>query len=241
MSMKLHDITGKNRYCGPAVIAALTGITTDEAADAIRHHSGQRSVRGAFTIYVLRALRDFGIESSKIDGARGLTLAKWSEVARGRRCTFLVVAGNHFQIVKGDTYTCGRIRARVSLNDKLVSRRARVEEIYELSGAPRRPTSLAHPCSIEAQRRKAAQRSASNQARRQAVSLAEQHGCRIEVERVGGLCNYWVSAPDELESHQDYPWYCDHVVYTWGEVSDRIRAIVEFRESLDETDPLGVL
>ena len=32
----------KNRYCGPAVISALTGITTAEAARRIREHTGRR-------------------------------------------------------------------------------------------------------------------------------------------------------------------------------------------------------
>ena len=33
-----------NNYCGPAVISAVTGMTTGEAARLIRHVSGQKMV-----------------------------------------------------------------------------------------------------------------------------------------------------------------------------------------------------
>ena len=32
----LHRVRGRNRYCGPSAIAAVLGITTDEAAAALR-------------------------------------------------------------------------------------------------------------------------------------------------------------------------------------------------------------
>ena len=35
-----------NNYCGPAVISAVTGMTTGEAARLIRHVSGQKMVKG---------------------------------------------------------------------------------------------------------------------------------------------------------------------------------------------------
>ena len=51
-------VTDHNRYCGPAVISAVTGMNTGEAARLIRSISGQKAVKWAFTTHLLRALQD---------------------------------------------------------------------------------------------------------------------------------------------------------------------------------------
>ena len=62
-----HISTDRNRYCGPAVISAVTGMNSGEAARLIRSVSGQRAVRGAFTTHVRRALTLCGIQSIQLD------------------------------------------------------------------------------------------------------------------------------------------------------------------------------
>lgn len=42
----LHPALGNNRFCGPGAMAALTGMSTDEAAAAIRKTTGKRAVFG---------------------------------------------------------------------------------------------------------------------------------------------------------------------------------------------------
>ena len=37
-----NSTSDRNRYCGPAVISAVTGMVTGEAARLIRHVSGQK-------------------------------------------------------------------------------------------------------------------------------------------------------------------------------------------------------
>ena len=70
--MKIHSVNrvkGGNRYCGPAAISAVTRCTTDDAAKAIRYHSGQRAVMGCFTEDLKRALRShWGVESKRVCG-----------------------------------------------------------------------------------------------------------------------------------------------------------------------------
>ena len=51
----------KNRFCGPAVISALTGITTGEAARRIREHTGRRQITGTWGDELKPVFADLGI------------------------------------------------------------------------------------------------------------------------------------------------------------------------------------
>ena len=51
----------KNRFCGPAVISALTGITTGEAARRIREHTGRRQITGTWGDEIKPVFADLGI------------------------------------------------------------------------------------------------------------------------------------------------------------------------------------
>jgi hypothetical protein len=135
----LNRPAGHNRYCGPAVISFLTGMTTNDAAAAIRQYSGQRAVRGAHTYHVRPVLHDNGIRTEPVLGLemRGKTLAGALRRLRSeKRLTegrvYLIVAGNHFQLVSGRRYACGRVGEIISTADKRIKKRARVEAVYEM-------------------------------------------------------------------------------------------------------------
>ena len=51
----------KNRFCGPAVISALTGITTGEAARRIREHTGRRQITGTWGDEIKPVFADLGV------------------------------------------------------------------------------------------------------------------------------------------------------------------------------------
>ena len=137
--MKIKNVNNStsdvNRYCGPAVISAVTGMTTGEAARLIRHVSGQRKVTGSHTFHVLRALSLCNIQNVKTTVVTRPTLAQWLKGSKDVRTSgrvYLIVAGNHFQLVEGRRYVCGRTRDIVSVRSKLVKRRCRVETVHEL-------------------------------------------------------------------------------------------------------------
>ena len=52
----------KNRFCGPAVISALTGITTAEAARRIREHTGRRQITGTWGDEIKPVFADLGVQ-----------------------------------------------------------------------------------------------------------------------------------------------------------------------------------
>jgi len=133
----------KNRYCGPAVISAITGITTGEAAAQLRAFSGRRMITGTGTWEVQNILLRNGVGMKdvrkwwdvKFNPTNGVTLAGWLKASvkdRNAKRVFLVVAGWHWQLVQGRRYVCGRTGEIVSIRDKRVKRRARVAEVYEL-------------------------------------------------------------------------------------------------------------
>lgn len=133
----------KNRYCGPSVISAITGMTTGEAAAQLRAASGKRAIKGTHRSWVKTVLRWNDIEmlpcrdvwDIKLNRTDGVTLAGWLKHTvkdRDANRVFLIVAGWHWQLVQGRRYVCGLTGDIVSIRDKRVKRRARVAEVYEL-------------------------------------------------------------------------------------------------------------
>ena len=112
--MKLHDVEGRNSYCGPAAISTVAGVTTDEAARIIRERRAYyRPVRGCHYYEVLQALNLLGytFESYTSIGKlqRGVvrlqpTLKQWL-AERDRRAdhsqVFLVNVTGHFIVIRG--------------------------------------------------------------------------------------------------------------------------------------------
>lgn len=127
-----------NRYCGPAVISALTQCTTDEASRLIRSVNGKRFVTGTSYGDLTTSLGLCGIRSAllyKYQTQRP-TLAKWLEQTEQLRKpgrVFLVCAGNHWQVISSDTYVCGIIGTVVDVSHSKVKRRARVAAVWELT------------------------------------------------------------------------------------------------------------
>jgi len=133
----------RNNYCGPAVISAITGMTTGEAAAQLRRATGRRMITGTGTSEVRDVLHWNGIRMRdvrptwdiKFNRTDGVTLAGWLKASvknRNAESVFLVVAGWHWQLVQGRRYVCGLTENIVSIRDKRVKRRARVAEVYEL-------------------------------------------------------------------------------------------------------------
>tara|TARA_R100000900_G_scaffold30343_2_gene24449 strand:- start:2337 stop:3167 length:831 start_codon:yes stop_codon:yes gene_type:complete len=134
----------RNRYCGPAVLSIMSGITTGDASRLIRSIFTQvHAVKGTSDHQIKTAFKHLGIDMSRVSyrGA-GLTasdsptLARWlrdttSDRTAGR--VFLVSAGWHWQIITGRRYICGIVKELISIRDKRVKRRARVRDVYELT------------------------------------------------------------------------------------------------------------
>ena len=232
MGIKINPVktvkADRNRYCGPAVISAMTKMNTGEAARLLRDISGKPSVRGCYTHHVLRALSRCGITSKGVPihipvsmNTTKPTLTQWLKYRKADRTSgrvFLVVAGNHFQLIEGRRYVCGRTGEIVSVRDKRVKRRARVEEVYELFANGK--------IKIPEEARKPKQDSNHSYVSR----MKKKYDFDIEYLS----SNHWfVAMNDKAESLAekiDHDLAFEHYCYSIGEVAQRVEQMVEFME-----------
>ncbi|MDC3296057.1 hypothetical protein OAU55_00225 [Candidatus Pelagibacter sp.] len=219
----------RNRYCGPSVISAITGMTTGEAARLIRHVGGRKSIKGSSTWEVKRSLDLCGIESKRttfgltLGRSKGVTLAGWLKGTVKERTAdrvFLIVAGWHWQLVQGRRYVCGIVGDVVSIKDKKIKRRARVAEVYELTsmGAITTPSEAMKP------------KQTTNNFRGKAQRLAKKMGMEISIERTGyGDNSYWIDYEGE-DDYVDLGVIEGHCSYDWYEVLDKLEEIEQHQQ-----------
>ncbi len=235
MRAKLHKLNkpkGANRYCGPAVISFLTGCSTDEAAWLVRRRTGAHAVRGMFTHDLVLVLRMFGLGVEPVPGHVNKTLAGFlRDTVKDRgRDTYLVVAGNHFQIVRGTKYACGRVGGIVSIRDKKVKRRCRVQNVYRVTGTAKRPDMLDH------REWQLKERASLNARMSRARAKAKKAGITVETDIPGSL--WYVTLPDACyDSYGDkLPEFEDvsGFAYSREELIDLLEAAAEAVTQLDE-------
>ena len=231
--LKLGAITdGKdqNRFCGPSVISAVTDLTTGEAARLIRKQGGRNRIKGTSTYDVRRALQACSIrmETCPYPGLHpttGPTLAAWLRMSKKDRTpgrVFLLVAGCHWQLVSGRRYTCGRIREIVSIRDKRVKRRARVEEVYELTS-----NNVTKP-DIDVTKPPKPKTNPAYYGVRKLIKKYPEFDLTYEKDDIA----HYVTMSEELEElaeELNHPLGVDgHYCYCIEEVLDRMKEMVEF-------------
>lgn len=127
-----------NRYCGPAVISAIAGIPTSEAARMIREARNKRMVKGTHIGDLIPVFNKLGFIVTRLDVPTKpyITMARWFRLNKTIRTAgrvFLISAGHHWQLTSGRKFVCGQTMEIVSVRDKRVHRRARVKSVWEIS------------------------------------------------------------------------------------------------------------
>ena len=221
----------RNRYCGPSVISAVTGMTTGETARLVRSLSGVKSVKGTSTRQVRNALRDCNIDMQRysfgmaLSRSTGPTLAGWLKQTVKERTAdrvFLIVAGWHWQLVQGRRYVCGIVGDVVSIKDKKIKRRARVAEVYELT-----MTAAKVVTPPAAKKVKVVDRNAK--VRRELKKLTKQYGFAVDYERDLHGYSVWMSEEAEtLAQNLNHNLRDSHYCEDWDEIGWRIGEMVEF-------------
>ena len=222
-----------NRYCGAAVVSAITGMTTGEAARLVRHLSGVRSVKGTTIRQIRDAVNACGVQFNRFEPVKfgmrfnrtnGVTLTGWLRGTvkyRNAERVFLVVAGQHWQLVQGRRYVCGLTNEIVSIKDKKVKRRARVSYVYELTA----PDGITIPHVAKKPKNPNSGATASK-ARR----LAKELGVEIEID-----CNhdnersYWLGGYKDAVDYAEIGVIEQHTAYSWSEVVDTLQAIKDYK------------
>jgi len=231
-----------NRYCGPAAISIINGCNTDDAAKLIRVYNGKRPVRGASTSHVLKVLNDIGYSCYNVRFEGGTTLAGWLRATHGDRGgkVFLVVAGNHFQVISGNRFCCGRTGEIVGLKHDMVKRRARVTRVIRVEASA---DALRHVDDVIKEnyprheyevKRKKIEASAGAKARR----LAKLWDIEIETEVWnGGIDRYtriMVWGPrdyiDDPDTEEVDPYYDYHYAEDWQDALEMVETYVKLLE-----------
>lgn len=146
--MELHPIVknprNHNRYCGPAALSIVSGFETGDTARLIRVQTGAKKIQGTYDSWMKHAFDALGYKmalhwNSKGPLKKSKTLTAWlrdttKERTPGR--VFLIIAGNHWQLVSGRKYACGLTGGPVSIKHEKVKRRARVDKVYEITRKP---------------------------------------------------------------------------------------------------------
>lgn len=239
--MKLYSVNrpkGDNRYCGPAVISALTQMTTGEAARLLRVIGNRRQITGVDDDLMQRALAECGITTKllmrePVKSSRP-TLASWLKGSRELRKpgrVFLLVAGRHYQLISGRRYVCGLTREIVSIKDERVKRRARVAVVWELAAE-----SITVPAAARKET-KAAERPLpilENFTRLQLCELraaADPAGIAVEWDDEEDYLTVYPPESLELDGETD-PYHDDHMAWCVGEAMARISVYKDLLEKM---------
>ena len=184
---------------------------------------------GCFTGDLKRALKShWGVDSKRVCGYRFTptnerpTLAKWLRDSKDIRTAgrvFLVIAGRHFQLVSGRRYVCSQTTDVVSVRSA-PHRRARVEEVWELTGTPK--------LTVEGKRHLTAKPKPVRSDKTVAMQLAKAWGISIEIENPD---------PDDLMAYVDAPFLSDeddplmdegHYGFGWWEIRCKVEILADY-------------
>lgn len=234
--MKLNPVNrekGMNRWCGPAVISSITGMTTDEAARLIRTLSGRQMVTGTSDVEMMKALSLCNVNIKcllQFPKGKGPTLTAWlreSQAMRTAGRVFLLVSGWHWQLISGRRYVCGKTTDVVSIRDEKVKRRARVALVWEIfDGGIRIPDQAKGPTKEQraAARQQEGAKFWTKSQLRQLQAMGEPYGITVE-EDTDFLCVY---PPEESCIHDDKdPFDDDHMCWSIADAMSMIKTYTD--------------
>lgn len=234
--MNIQSVNRKpngNRYCGPAVISALTKLDTDEAARLIRSVGKRASIKGTTSFEIIRSLELCGItvaETERFPRNDRPTLAQWLKTHKTQRTAgrvFLIDAGNHWQLVSGRRFVCGITNEVVSVTHDKVRRRSRVACVRELVAENiLTPAAALAPVKTEQQKRQIRQTAL---ARAKCKALAAQYGIEIEEDKGIEHRAFWIGQPEWLEG--DDPVEDGHYVYEWEDALELVEIYAKHHPS----------
>ena len=116
-----HPIRGRNRYCGPAAVATILGVTTDHAARVLRGLTGERWTKGVSVRHLTAAMEQLGmrVRYTRVDAVYE-SLADWLRSnlplfqASHLILQFGVNGDSHYGTISGGMYQCNLSKMPVS-------------------------------------------------------------------------------------------------------------------------------
>lgn len=126
--LKLFEVTGKNRFCGPTALAAICGITTDQASRVLRSINGKHSITSVSYLHMVQALEFLGckVRLEMVDGSP--TAHQWvmSNAPMYKNQHVILVHGKHYGTLLGESYVCSLSARSVVPVSEIPKKKARV-------------------------------------------------------------------------------------------------------------------
>lgn len=131
-------------YCGPWAIAAITGLSFEDVREAVnmrRAREPNAPVKGMYTRELRAVLADEGFKTRDLFHLQYFdkhfprpTLARWlrERTPDMMGTTYVVVAGQHFAVVRGRKATCTMLRCWTWISN-MKKRRAPVRAVLEVT------------------------------------------------------------------------------------------------------------
>lgn len=119
---------GENKYCGPSVMSAICGITTDEAAAIISGITGKKRVISVYESHLVAAFHKVGYKTEKLQVTSHTVFGSLFNLKDGiyvytvpRHYIAIEVNGNHRYICDNHTKSPINASASARLSQKVVS------------------------------------------------------------------------------------------------------------------------
>lgn len=139
--MTLHPAIGKNRWCGPAAFAIITGKDTDFAARELRALTNRRYIRGCSVTALVQAIQGQGYETKQVSESKWALKSQANKRPRVEHwvrsvmpAVYLVASSSHFMVI--DTRTgeaCDNHTVYPKPLEKYRFRRAKVQYAFRIS------------------------------------------------------------------------------------------------------------
>lgn len=235
--MRIHDVKpGKNRFCGPAALSAITGRSVDEIVAGFHANNPGDKVMGTHTWELHGVLKLYGLHLAGVPTGYRKTLAAWLKANKSIRTpgrVFLLAAGNHWVVVSGRRIVCGKVMKIVSVRD-YPHRRARVTEAWEIQGTLLRGVPEKIKARLTEKKAKAKAASKRSSAMSKVRALAKEHAITIEKEQ-----DYWIVWPPEGISDEDDPYEGDHIAWDVNDVREAVETYVKLKSAASCTSDVS--
>lgn len=174
--LMLHKPRGKNPYCGPTAMSAITGFTSDECAAVARMVGGRRFIKGMYNNELIKALNMMGVTLVPFavpqKTAREAIDALPDEV---RQRIVVMSAGHHYQTFLRETMVCSLSDHELVHINSMPKPRAKVSKLWlvEFRTAPVLPK-------MASTRVRNMEKARQSKQRRETRALAARLGLSIE-------------------------------------------------------------
>lgn len=99
MNTSLHTIQGMNQFCGPGVLSALTGKSTDECAAVISAVSGRQEIRSVSVGHLIEAFKRLKFDMIQQD-RKGYTLFANLNAISSQKGMYIIIVPKHVVAVE---------------------------------------------------------------------------------------------------------------------------------------------